>query len=162
MPGPPPKPTAKLKLSGSWRAKYARGDEPEPESGAPRKPEWLDARAGAVWDELVAVLEGMGVLSVADGAILSRYCELWIDWREANEWIRKNGTSYPLRDKSGGVKCFMQFPQVGVRNHIGAELRRIECEFGLTPSARTRIDVGSAGGSSKGGGSSASRFFSAG
>ena len=162
MPGRRPTPTSKLKLSGSWRGKYDRKGEPEPEKVAPAKPEWLSEPAGRVWDQVTVILENMGVLSVADGLMLARYCELWCDWRESNDWIRKNGTTYPLRNKDNSVKCFMQFPQVGVRNNVGRELRHIECEFGLSPSARTRINIDLAGGSKAKARNGKSRFFSAG
>jgi len=170
MPGPRPKPSKLLKLSGSWREQYKRsGSEPAPEEVAPPRPAWLSPGAVEVWDSLTAVLANMGVLTIADGAMLSRYCELWVDWQDTNTFIRKNGTAYPIRHKAtrggdpGEIKCFMQFPQVGVRNQIGRELRAIECEFGLSPSARTRIDVELAGAGGKGSKDNGrTRFFSAG
>ncbi len=164
MPGPPRKPTHQLKMSGSWRADYARGDEPQPETGAPPPPERLCDEARKVWFEIVPLLDSMGVLAKCDGVILARYCELSVDWWKANEWIREKGTTYPLRDKHGNIRCFMQFPQVGVRNHVGAEIRRIETEFGLTPAARTKIDLSVIKGkkTETDSGSKRGRFFSAG
>ena len=160
MPGPRPKPTAQLKLTDSRIAKYNRPGEPEPELGVPAKPDWLSSAAGEVWDQTIKILSNMQVLTIADGAMLSRYCVLWADWRDANDWIQQHGTTYPLRNSDGGVRCFMQFPQVGIRNNAGRELRAIECEFGLSPSARTRINVDHSQGKKGSGGKS--RFFSAG
>ena len=160
MPGPRPKPTAQLKLSGSRIAKYNRPGEPEPDPGVPAKPKWLTPAAGEVWDQIVKVLSNMQVLTVADGAMLSRYCANWTGWMEANEWIERHGTTYPLKNADGSIKYFMQFPQVGIRNGLARELRAIACEFGLSPSARTRINVDHSKG--KKGTSGKSRFFSAG
>jgi len=157
-PGPRPKPTAQLKLSGSRIAKYNRLGEPEPGLGVPPRPEWLSDSAVEVWDQVVKILSNMQVLTVADGLMISRYCELWVDWRDANSWIRQHGTTYPLKNADGTVKYHVQLPQVSIRNNVGRELRAIECEFGLSPSARTRINVDHAQGKKASGGKS--RFFS--
>ena len=48
---------------------------------------------------------------------------------------------YPHKDESGKVKCFQQWPQVAIANKLAIQLTRLEQEFGMTPSARTRIQV---------------------
>ena len=48
---------------------------------------------------------------------------------------------YPLRDDKGNLKCFVQWPQVAIAHKLAQQLTRFEQEFGMTPSARTRIHV---------------------
>ena len=102
-------------------------------------PKWLDDEARKVWAELVPMLEGMGVLTRIDGHALARYCRLWSRWRKAESFIEEKGEMYPLRDDNGRVKCFMQWPQVAIANKLAQQLTRLEQEFGMTPSARARI-----------------------
>lgn len=138
--GPAPTPTSLLKLSGSWRAK-TRGNEPQPEPGAPPSPDWLDEDARAVWNELAPQLEQMGVLTQIDGRALARYCDVWVRWYKARDFLRQHGDTYPLKDESGKVKYLQQFPQVAIANKLATQLTRLEQEFGMTPASRARIQV---------------------
>ena len=47
----------------------------------------------------------------------------------------------PLKDESGRVKYMQQWPQVAIANKLAQQLTRLEQEFGMTPSARSRIQV---------------------
>ena len=138
--GPPPTPTDILKLRGSWRAK-GRLAEPKPPKGAPRCPSWLAAAAKIVWRQMVAILTELKVLTKADGNALARYCVMWVEWQACTAFVLKYGISYPLKEDKGKVKCFQQFPEVAQRNKLSGDLAKLEAEFGLTPAARTRIEV---------------------
>ncbi len=48
---------------------------------------------------------------------------------------------YPLKDDNGKTKCFQEWPQAAIANELAIQLTRLEQEFGMTPSARTRIQV---------------------
>jgi P27 family predicted phage terminase small subunit len=87
----------------------------------------------------------MGVLTKADGNTLSRYCRLWSRWRKAEAFIDQHGEVYPLKDDAGNVKCVQQWPQVAIANKLAQQLTRLEQEFGLTPSARARLQLAPAG-----------------
>ncbi len=138
--GPKPTPTPLLRIAGSWRAKRNK-KEPQPEPSRADCPEWLDGDAKACWDRLVPQLETMGVLTRIDENALARYCQIWSEWRQCTDFIKKRGYEYPMRDEKGEVKCLVQFPRVGARNKLAQELARLEAEFGMTPSARSRIQV---------------------
>jgi len=107
----------------------------------PRMPKWLDRRAKAAWKRLVPRLERMGVLAGIDGHALARYCQTWSQWREAQEFIAKNGWTYPARDKEGNVMTVNRWPQVAIASDLADKLTRLEQQFGMTPSARTRLVV---------------------
>ncbi len=138
--GPRPLSTRQLQLRGSWRGNVERG-EPVPPTGAPECPDWLDEDAKQLWAETAPLLVQMRILTKADRQALARYCQTWSRWRKAEMFLQKYGESYPLKDDEGKVKCFMPWPQVSSANKLAGTLARLEQEFGLTPSARTRIDV---------------------
>jgi len=140
--GPPPTPTAVLKLRGSTLVtKQREAREVKAPSGRPACPRWLDKDAKAAWKYIVPILEGMGVLTRADVNALSRYCRLWSRWRKAELFIDEHGEVYPLKDDVGHVKCVQQWPQVSIANKLAQQLTRLEQEFGLTPSARARLQL---------------------
>ena len=138
--GPPPTPTTILKMRGSWRAGRNPG-EPTPDRSRPRCPTWLDAYAKAAWKHLVPQLDRMGVITRIDGNALARYCTLWSRWRKAEEFIRDHGDSYLAKDSEGKVKGLKCYPQVRMANQLAEQLLRLESHFGMTPSARSRIEV---------------------
>jgi P27 family predicted phage terminase small subunit len=90
---------------------------------------------------LIPLLDQMRVLTQIDGNALARYCQLWSRWKRAEAFIQKHGDTYPLKDEKGRIRCLQQFPQVSIANKLAQQLTRLEQEFGLTPSARTRIHV---------------------
>ncbi len=53
----------------------------------------------------------------------------------------EKGEMYTLRDNEGNVKCCQQWPQVAIANRLAQQLTRLEQEFGMTPSARARLQV---------------------
>jgi P27 family predicted phage terminase small subunit len=91
------------------------------------------------WDELAPLLDGMGVLTRADKDKLALYCRTWAQWRIADKFIEDNGMTYVTRDADGQITSMQQFPQVAIRNKLSLILIRLAQEFGLTPSARTRV-----------------------
>lgn len=139
--GPPPTPSALLRLRGSWRGEYVNRNEPEPEMGIPEAPEWLDDYAKEIWAELVPQLDAMGVLATIDRYALTLLCDNWSQWRIAREFVRKHGETYPVKDESGRLKYLKKFPQVSIADTCAKTLKGLMQEFGLTPSARTRIEV---------------------
>ena len=139
--GPAPEPTTLKLLKGNPGRRPINDREPRPKRRRPRCPQWLDADAKATWKQLVPELEQMGVLTRIDGNALARYCVLWSRWKRAEQFIAKHGEAYPIKDEKGNLKDLHQFPQVGVANKLAVQLTRLEQEFGMTPSARTRIRV---------------------
>ena len=140
--GPAPTPTPILQLRGSKRVTKRRNEiEAKGPPGTPDCPDWLDADAKTKWFELVPRLEQMGVLTLVDQGAVARYCHLWVRWRAAEDFIKKHGEIYPLKDDKGRTKCVQPWPQVATANKLAQQLTRLEQEFGLTPAARTRIHV---------------------
>ncbi len=140
--GPPPTPTALLELrNSSLVTKRRQQTEAKGRPGRPRCPNWLDKIAKAAWRQLVPQLEAMGVLTLIDANALARYCRLWSRWRQAEAFLDQKGPVYPLKDERGKIKCVMPWPQVAIASKLAQQLTRLEQEFGMTPAARTRIQV---------------------
>ena len=62
-------------------------------------------------------------------------------WRQAEEFLDQHGMVYPLRDEKGNVRCMQQFPQVSIARNLLLLIRSFLQEFGMTPAARTRIEL---------------------
>jgi P27 family predicted phage terminase small subunit len=138
--GPKPTPTAVLRARNSWRGSVNRG-EPEFDATPPRCPGWLDAEAKKYWAALAPWLGVADVLRRTDANALARYCTLLARWRKCEEFIQKHGDTYTVKNNKGEVVGVKEFPQVRRASDLAAQLVRLEAEFGLTPSARSRIAV---------------------
>ena len=150
--GPPPKPTALKLAGGNPSGRPLNGEEPVPPAGEPEPPDWMGERAREVWDRIVPSMSKIGLARSIDGGALARYCVLLVQFADAAMFIEQNGQTYthPIRSVRGGKKGqpaeqpvtgFRPFPQVKLLSELNTALVKLEREFGLTPSARTRIRV---------------------
>jgi P27 family predicted phage terminase small subunit len=107
----------------------------------------LSDDAAEYWDALAPMLARMNLLDRIDEKALARYCQTWSHWRKADAFIAKNGLHYVIKDNNGNAKYVAQFPEVAIAGKLSMQLLRFEQEFGLTPSARARVEasVGAAG-----------------
>ena len=140
--GPPPKPTRLKMLQGNPGKRPINKREPKPRSDTPRCPNWITPGAKTVWRRMVPELKRMGLLTFVDGDALVAYCQTFARWKAAEEFLAKHGEVYPLRDDQGKVKYMQAFPQVSIARSLLQLLKTYQQEFGLTPSARSRIQVG--------------------
>ncbi len=138
--GPAPTPSSTLRLRGTARSDRIY-NEPVPPKDPPEPPDWLDEAGREVWDQLAPNLRASGLLTVLDVNTLARYCHTWVRWRAAEDFIAMRGPVYPIMDGSGELKYVQQFPQVSIAHKLAALLTRMEAEFGMTPSARSRIHM---------------------
>ena len=138
--GPRPKPNRLKQLQGSWRGNINKR-EPKPDPAVPPCPKWLDFYAKRVWRRLVKQLVACGLLTSIDGNLFARYCRTYSRYRRAEEFIEKYGETYPLKTADGKVKFFATFPQVHTAARLSDQLSRMEQELGLSPSARSRIEI---------------------
>jgi P27 family predicted phage terminase small subunit len=131
--GPAPEPLALRLAKGSTRAtRKAIAAAPTPPVGDAAPPPELDDAARATWLRIVPILRTMRVLTAADLNAVGRYCSLHAAWLRLAERLKGDSDS---ESWGAALKSSME---------LSTRLLRIEQEFGLTPSARTRIDVKSA------------------
>jgi P27 family predicted phage terminase small subunit len=76
----------------------------------------------------------MKVLTEADGIALGNLCQAYTTMLKAQAQLNKSGILY--KTKSGYVQ---QSPLIGIVNGQIEIINRLCREFGLTPSARSRI-----------------------
>jgi P27 family predicted phage terminase small subunit len=137
--GPPPQPTALKLLKGNPGKRRIDGREPRPPLTTPSCPRWLSAEAKRAWRETVPVLRAMRILARIDRDALAAYCQAYARWKAAEQFLDQHGDVYPIRDESGKIKYMQAFPQVFIARSQLQVLRSYQQEFGMTPSARTRV-----------------------
>lgn len=138
--GPAPTPEAKLRLAGSRRAGQCK-NAPQPKQSDLQPPEWINDDAKAVWAELAPKLKASGCMTELDENAITRYCVDWVRWKQAILFIEKHGETFPIKDDKGKLKYLQQLPQVAIASKLAQSLMRLDQEFGMTPSSRTRIGV---------------------
>ena len=151
--GPAPTPTNILKARGSWKVNE-RKDEPEYETVKPKMPAWLDKEAKKEWRQIAPQLANARVLTKVDCIALARYCQLVSRWKQAEIFLIEHGMTYVDKFKSTHP-----FPQIKISKDCADQLLRMEHEFGLTPSARTRIKAAPETKEKPKGGKDKARFF---
>ncbi len=138
--GRKPKPTALKVLEGNPGKRPLNKNEPQPEKKAPRCPSWLEPEAKKEWKRMAKTLEAMGVLTQVDRTAFEGYCQAYARWKEAEEFLSKHGTIF--KTPSGYIQ---QVPQVSIAQTDLKVMKDFCSEFGLTPAARTRIQVSAEG-----------------
>ena len=135
MRGRKPKP-ARLKLIDGNPGKRPIGREPQPPASQPSCPAHLSPTAKAEWKRLARMLNGIGVVTQADRAVLAAYCQAYGRWVEAERKLKE--TPPLLKTPSGYVQ---QSPWLSISNKQLELMMRCMAELGLTPSARNRLAV---------------------
>lgn len=79
-------------------------------------------------------LEQLGILTEIDMAAFAGYCQAYARWKEAEEFITQHGTI--VKTPSG---YWQQVPQVSIAQTYLKIMNKFCEQFGLTPSARSRI-----------------------
>jgi len=140
-PGPPRKPTKLRVLEGNPSKRPLPRNEPDPDPAMPECPDWLMDDAKEEWERVAPELNRLGLLTKVDRTALAGYCQSYAKWKQADEWIKENGTVYAIRGSDGGVKYLQQAPQVSIANQCLKQIRAFCAEFGLTPAARARMEL---------------------
>jgi P27 family predicted phage terminase small subunit len=137
--GPAPVPSALRVLRGSRQPKVR---EPKPATGRPKPPADLSPPERAAWLEVVRELELVpGLLSKADRGVLELLARQVPVWRECMAHVRAHGSSLIVRDEKGSVKFLQTTPEATLAVKLGASLKALYAELGLTPAGRTRVDL---------------------
>jgi P27 family predicted phage terminase small subunit len=143
--GPRPKPTHLKLIQGNPGKRKLNKHEPQPTRGElPDPPDYLNDDAKDEWKRVAAELYHSGVLTKIDHTTLAAYCQCFGRWMQAERGIRAMAADNELhglihRTTKGEV---VQNPLVRTARHAAADMMRYATEFGLTPSARARLEVG--------------------
>ena len=137
--GRKPKPTSLKKLGGNAGHRSLDSQEPAPNvpERVPYAPRWLGDDAKAEWRRMVKALMKLGLYTDIDRTALEMYCQAYGRWLKAELECTDQGEV--LRSEETGN--LYQNPWYWVANREWEKLRKMLPEFGLTPSARTRLHI---------------------
>jgi P27 family predicted phage terminase small subunit len=116
-----------------------RGPKPKPKQSngnLPKAPADLDGDALIEWKRIIKILTPHRVLTEADLAALYVYATSYADYREAMRQIKETGQ---VGLSQSGVP--QKSPWVTAANAAWDRIRPLLAEFGLTPSARARLQM---------------------
>jgi P27 family predicted phage terminase small subunit len=138
MRGRKPTPTALHLLRGNPGKRARNLLEPTPPVVPDMPPPaWLSEPAQVEWHRLAPVLGRLGVLTETDTDALAAYCEAWVTWKQATQRLRQFGLVVKTKDTEMPIIS----PYVKIAHHAMAQMRAFLVEFGMTPSARARVQV---------------------
>lgn len=134
-------PTALRLIKGNPSHRPVNAAEPKPPPAMPTAPEFLAAEARAEWDRIVGDLYAIGVLTLIDRAALAAYCTAYGRWVEAETALGRARVAAEKEGKgeSALTNGWRVSPLVHAANTAMRDLMRIAAEFGMTPSARSRV-----------------------
>ena len=133
-PGPRPLPTSVKRARGTLQRCRTNPNESAPKPGTPAAPEWLGPDAKREWKRLVPLLAARGLLELLDRAALTGYVSAWGDLAEATRVIAEQGTTC-----IGARGQLLPHPELRRLEKARQTLRMFAAEFGLSPSARSRV-----------------------
>lgn len=142
MKGRKPKPTYLKLVTGNPGKRTLQKNEAKVIFAVPSPPAHLADEAKVEWGRVSEELYRIGLLSGVDRAALAAYCQSYARWAQAERAIVELGKADLL---TGGLMIktsngnAIQNPLVGVANKAAADMVRYAAEFGMTPSARSRI-----------------------
>jgi P27 family predicted phage terminase small subunit len=143
--GRPPKPTAIKEAEGFRGKRKPKAGEPKPAKVArvPSPPAYLCAEAQKEWNRIAHQLSELGLLTELDISILALYCAAFGRWITAEKGLRafarlEKGSGLTSQTSNGNI---IQHPLVGISRRAAHDMLRYAAEFGMTPSARSRIDT---------------------
>jgi P27 family predicted phage terminase small subunit len=113
--------------------------EPQPMVVAPTMPKHLDPDARRAWRHLCPMLLRVRILTEVDGNTLAAYCQVYSTWKQLREQINKKGVGALLMKTPKGN--LQQSPLFTMERDCINQLASLGRELGLSPSARTRVNV---------------------
>lgn len=138
--GRKPTPTQLKVIRGNPGRRPLNADEPQPRVLLPDPPPSVKGEALAEWKRRAPQLERQGLMTELDVPAFIAYCQAWgryVDAEEkaANREVVKTKTGYPIQN-----------PYRAVANRALADCKAFWSDFGMTPSARSRVQVSKAAG----------------
>ena len=142
--GPKPKPTALKLVQGNPGKRALPKNEAVVALSEPTPPAFLCDDAKVEWGRVCSALYAAGLMTELDRAALAAYAAAYGRWAQAERAINtmagKDGINAALliKTKEGNA---IQNPLVGIANKARNDVVRFAAEFGMTPSARSRVSA---------------------
>ncbi len=142
--GRKPKPTHLKLVTGNPGKRPMPRAEAKVVPALPSPPPHLADEAKVEWGRISDDLFKVGLLSHIDRAALAAYCQAYGRWVQAEralaEMAKRDQLTGGLMIKTTNGNAIMN-PLVGIANKAAADMVRYAVEFGMTPSARSRINA---------------------
>lgn len=137
MPGRKSKPTQLKVITGNPGGRPLNDCEPEPESGIPKMPEWIELFEYAVenWKEESEILDKINVLTVADAGVLAVRSYLYHQMVTLSKDIETEGMTL---GEGNNTKHNPKQKQIEA---VIKEYRTLGSLLGLDPSSRSKLSV---------------------
>lgn len=136
--GRKPKPTAIKKAAGNPGKRPLNNLEAKFSPAMLTCPAFLNADAKAEWKRVTTELYNAGLLTTVDRSALVVYVESWAELIQAMKLIKKNPLGMVCVTDKGN---YVQHPAVGIKHKAMEMLLKSASEFGMTPSARSRVQA---------------------
>ena len=130
-----PTPTALKVITGNPGKRPLPENEPQAPPIDLEPPEHLGVSATRQWRKTAPLLAEMKILTQADRDTFAVYCETVAAWLDAKDQVVQSG--FLVRD---GSRITIN-PLVKLSRNLANDLMRIATEFGMTPTARSRLVV---------------------
>lgn len=138
--GPKPKPATIHLLNGN-PSKLNRAalfdDCIRPRTEIPEPPDHLLPEALAEWHRLASELESLGLISKIDRAAFAVYCQAYGRWVQCENKLAELGEKGMVETTPSGYK--QQGTWLQISNRAVEQMKSFLTEFGMTPSARSRV-----------------------
>jgi len=156
--GPKPEPTQFKLVKGNPGRRPLNDREPQPLRTIPECPSFLNKEERKIWDAVSRKLYDMGVLTEVDDLSLAVFCEYFLEYRKLSDQVKKVGVFIKVKngketktyvDPETGEKIekevdrfiLQRSPVAGARDLAWDKASKILAEFGMNPSARSRIKL---------------------
>jgi len=141
MKGRKPKPTHLHLVNGNPGRRPRNRREPNPPKGIPNCPEHVSDRAKLAWGAFAVKLDEMGVLTYADVWALEQLVENYAEILEWRKIIAAEGRMVDQTMSDGETTRHVVNPACIALSDTEKRFRAMMAEFGLTPSARSRVNA---------------------
>lgn len=142
--GPVQRPTVLRVLEGNPGKRPIRPHVQMQAKEIPDPPVFLSPRALEEWNRLAPGLFALKLLTDADVGVFSAYCQAYGRWQDAEtkllEMREKDPQTFGMLIKSSKGNPIAN-PLVYIASAAMRDAHRMALEFGMTPSARSRIDA---------------------
>lgn len=139
--GRKPLPSEWKVISGAGRHSRHPVDCVEAPKDEPQMPEDVSEAAQWKWLETTELMRQMGTLSIAYSDLLRLYCETWETYTEARKKVRQLGAAFVFIDPDTKKPTQKPNPWERVMRQAQQNLVRMQTELGLTPTAKSRLQV---------------------
>jgi P27 family predicted phage terminase small subunit len=136
MKGRKPKPAHLRLVQGNPSGRAINMNEPIARAAVPTAPKYLCAAAKREWKRITPLLHAAGLISHLDQQALGAYCQSVARLAEANGAIATEGAI--IITPTGHRR---PNPWIAIQNSCLRQVSSFRAEFGLRPSARTRLKV---------------------